>query len=131
MGAADPAPKWRSASVAAWYGTGDRGLEIVSDTAVWSPSGRPPVPLRGVLLRDPLEQCAPQALLGTGLDAAPRPVLAWVVQRWHLGVETHRQWSEPAIRRPTPTLLGLVSLVTLAAPEERAGRPGPVARAAW
>ena len=69
-------------------------------------------------------------------------VLAWFVQRWqievtfeearrHLGVETQRQWSEPAIRRTTPALLGLFSLVTLAAHHRFAGRPGRVPRAAW
>jgi hypothetical protein len=33
--------------------------------------------------------------------------------RRHLGVETQRQWSDPAIERTTPALLGLFSLVTL------------------
>jgi len=51
-------------------------------------------------------------------------VLRWFVQRWqvevtfrevrdHLGVETQRQWSDKAIARTTPCLLGLFSLVTL------------------
>ena len=35
--------------------------------------------------------------------------------RDHLGVETQRQWSEKAIARTTPCLLGLFSLVTLLA----------------
>jgi hypothetical protein len=33
----------------------------------------------------------------------------------HLGVETQRQWSEKAIARTTPMLLGLFSVVTLLA----------------
>lgn len=33
--------------------------------------------------------------------------------RRHLGFETQRQWSDMAIRRTTPALLGLFSLVTL------------------
>ena len=33
--------------------------------------------------------------------------------RRHLGVETQRQWSDLAILRTTPVLLGLFSLVTL------------------
>ena len=33
--------------------------------------------------------------------------------RDHLGVETQRQWSDKAIARTTPCLLGLFSLVTL------------------
>ena len=35
--------------------------------------------------------------------------------REHLGVETQRPWSEKAIARSTPFLLGLFSLVTLLA----------------
>ena len=67
---------------------------------------------------------ATQALLCTDLDAEPEQILRWFVLRWqiettfqearrHLGVETQRQWSELAIRRTTPVLLGLFSLVTL------------------
>jgi hypothetical protein len=33
--------------------------------------------------------------------------------RAHLGVETQRQWSDQAIARTTPVLLGLYSLVSL------------------
>jgi hypothetical protein len=140
--AADPATAWRCVTVAAWYGAGERRVEIASDTAVWYHSGMPPVPVRWVLIRDPLGPFAPQALLCTDPDAAPEPILAWFVRRWqlevtfaesrrHLGVETQRQWSEPAIRRTTPALLGLFSLVTLTAHQHFAGKPGPVPDAAW
>jgi hypothetical protein len=57
----------------------------------------------------------------------PLQVVRWFVQRWqlevtfrevrdHLGVETQRQWSDQAIARTTPCLLGLFSVVTLLAP---------------
>src|SRR3954462_12426059 len=66
----------------------------------------------------------PQAFLCTDLDADPVDVLRWFVRRWrvettfeearrHLGLETQRQWSDLAILRTTPALLGLISLVTL------------------
>ena len=42
--------------------------------------------------------------------------------RRHLGVETQRQWSELAIRRTTPALLGLFSLVALFAHQRRMAR---------
>jgi hypothetical protein len=53
-------------------------------------------------------------------------VIRWFVQRWqvevtfrevrdHLGVETQRQWSDRAVARATPCLLGLFSVVTLLA----------------
>ena len=51
--------------------------------------------------------------------------------RAHLGIETQRQWSDLAIRRATPTLLGLFSLVTLLAHQLLQGRDLPVRHAAW
>jgi hypothetical protein len=77
-----------------------------------------------VLIRDPQGKFATQALLCTDLQAAPGQILAWFVQRWqlevtfeearrHLGLETQHQWSDLAISRTTPTLLGLFSLVAL------------------
>jgi hypothetical protein len=46
-------------------------------------------------------------------------------------VETQRQWSELAILRTTPALLGLFSLVTLFAHHLLDGQPFPVRQAAW
>jgi hypothetical protein len=51
--------------------------------------------------------------------------------RAHLGVETQRQWSDLAILRTTPALLGLFSLVTLFAHALLHGQLLPVRRAAW
>ena len=51
--------------------------------------------------------------------------------RRHLGVETQRQCSELAIRRTTPALLGLFSLVTLFAHQRMAQSMEAVGRAAW
>ena len=50
-----PATPWTSITVP-WYDQTQRALEIASDTAVWYHSGLPPVPLRRVLVRDPLAQ---------------------------------------------------------------------------
>lgn len=77
-------------------------------------------------MRDPLGRFDPQALLCTDPAQDPVQILRWFVQRWqlevtfrevreHLGVETQRQWSDQAIARTTPCLLGLFSLVTLLA----------------
>ena len=54
--------------------------------------------------------------------------------REHLGVETQRQWSERAIARTTPALMGLFSLVTLLAHEhyrQQTTHPAPLCVAAW
>jgi hypothetical protein len=139
--AADPQTTWASLTIAHWYGRTERTVEVVTATAVWYHGGLPPVPLRWVLIRDPAGTFDPQALLCTDLAVAPEQILTWFVQRWqlevtfeevrrHLGVETQRQWSDLAIQRTTPVLLGLFSLVTvLAHPHLRA--TGCVRQAAW
>src|ERR671916_323028 len=101
-----------------------RVWEVASGTAVWYHPGLPVVPLRWVLIRDPHGAFEPQALLSTDLTVAPWQILEWFVLRWqlevtfeearaHLGIETQRQWSDLAILRTTPTLLGVFSLVTV------------------
>jgi hypothetical protein len=140
--AEDPSVVWRPVTGAEWYGDGERAVEVASKTAVWYHTGLPPVPLRWVLIRDPQGAFATQALLCTDLHADPERILSWFVLRWklevtfqevrrHLGVETQRQWSELAIRRTTPALLGLFSLVTLFAHQQMAQTAGAVRQAAW
>ena len=120
---ADPATPWRRVSIDGWYGQSTRRLDIVSGTALWHHPGRQ-VPIRWVLVRDPESEKEPQAFLCTDLNADPVDILRWFIRRWrvettfeevrrHLGLETQRQWSDLAILRTTPALLGLFSLVTL------------------
>ena len=61
-----PAVSWVEVS-AAWYDGTTRTVELTSQTAVWYRSGKPPVPLRWVLVRDPQGEFATQALLCTDL----------------------------------------------------------------
>lgn len=51
--------------------------------------------------------------------------------RQRLGFETQRHWSQRAIRRSTPALLGLFSLVTLFAHQHMAKDTNAVRRTAW
>ena len=119
-----------------------RALELTSQTAVWYRSGKPPVLIRWVLIRDPQGSFATQALLCTDPAADPTQILEWFVLRWqlevtfhevrtHLGVETQRQWSDLAIARTTPALLGLFSWTTLAAHALQKRRPMTQRKAAW
>src|ERR1700693_4038848 len=104
--------------------------QAVSSTAVWYHNGMPPAAIRWVLVRDPSGQRDPQASLCTDLGLEPTAILKCFVCRWriettfqeareHLGVETQRQWSDLAIARTTPALLGLFSLITLWAAEAK------------
>lgn len=133
---------WERVPITGWYGEGTKEIELASGTGVWHHPGLPLVPLRWVLVRDPLGRFDPQALLSTDLALSAQQVVGYFVRRWqvevtfeetrrHLGVETQRQWSDLAIARTTPILLGLFSLVTLLA--TRLVRDGrlPVRTAAW
>ena len=138
----DPKTEWVSCTVPDWYGQGQREIELTSDTAVWYHSGKPPVPIRWVLIRDPKGRFETRALLCSDVQATPLQIVKWFVLRWqvevtfqesraHLGVETQRQWSDLAIARTTPALLGLFSLVTLLAHGLASRGQLPVRGAAW
>ena len=111
------------------------------ERGLWYRPGSKIVPLRWVLVRDPSGVRPIQAFFSTDTDLSPEDILAFFVRRWqmevtfaevraHLGVETQRQWSELAILRTTPILLGLYSLITLWATEPLSKGTAPYA-AAW
>jgi hypothetical protein len=140
--AEDPATVWEPTTIENWYGSEQRTVEVASATAVWYSTGLFAVPVRWVLIRDPKGEFKTQALLCTDLEADPRKILRWFVMRWqlevtyqemrrHLGFETQRQWSELAIQRTTPALLGLFSLVTLFAHRRMVQAAGVLRQAAW
>ena len=140
--AKDPNTVWKPTKIANWYGSGERIVEIASATAVWYSTGLFAVPVRWVLISDPRGEFKTQALLCTDLEADPKKILCWFVMRWqlevtfqemrrHLGFETQRQWSDMAIQRTTPALLGVFSLITLFAHDWMAQAAGAFRRAAW
>lgn len=133
---------WQRVTLNNWYGEGTREVDIVSNTAVWYHTGKPALPIRWVLIRDPKGTFKAQALLCTDPNVRPVQILEWFVMRWqtevtfhevrtHLGVETQRQWSDMAIARTTPSLLGLFSLITLLADRSVTQCRLPVRQTAW
>ena len=119
----DPRTIWQKAWVK-WYGQGQQQIEWCSGTALWYRGGQTPLPIRWVLTRDPQGQRDARTYLSTdqrpfGLSIVLDFMKRWPVEvtfeepRAHLGAETRRQWSDLAIERTTPCLLGLYSLVTL------------------
>ncbi len=138
----DPQTVWHRVVVSHWYGQGSYEVELTSHTAVWYHTGMPVVPLRWVLVRDPSGKLDPKAFLCTDQAAGALEILSWFVRRWsvevtfeevraHLGVETQRQWSDRAIARTTPCLLGLFSLVTVMATHLHRDQELSVRQAAW
>ena len=122
----DPHTVWTRLKVN-WYGGQKKEIEYCSGTSVWHRVGFSPVPIRWVMVRYQ-EKNKPKhaAFFCSGQTASAQQVIEWFVQRWnievtfeevraHLGFETQRQWSDKAIARTTPALLGLFSLVVLMA----------------
>lgn len=131
-----------SETALAWYARTTKTVRLASGKALWYHNGLPPVSIRWVLITDVAGKFEPQALLCTDVNASTKQIVEWFVLRWqlevtfeearaHLGIETQRQWSELAILRTTPCLLGLFSLVTLFAHHLLQGQELLPRQAAW
>jgi hypothetical protein len=139
----DPTTVWTRQTIR-WYGGKQRQVEWVSGTALWqTPSEKKsPLPIRWVLVRDPLGKFKAAAFCCTDLTVSAEQIIAWYVLRWnvevtfedcraHLGLETQRQWSDRAIARTTPILLSLYAVVVLLAHHLTAQQPLPTRSAVW
>ena len=137
----DPTTVWRTIRIP-WYGGVMRTLEITSGKALWYTPGEKPLPIAWVLAHDALGKLEDAAFLCTDLDVSPQQILCWYVMRWnlevtfedaraHLGLETQRQWSDRAIARTTPALLGLYALIVLLAHHLLQRKPLPIRTTAW
>ena len=139
----DPFTQWQRIAIRSYGGT-LKTLDIVTGTSLWHTDGLDPLPITWVLVRDPLGKFLPTAFFSTTLSFSPQQILSCFIMRWslevtfqeshaHLGLETQRQWSDLAIQRTTPALLGIFSLTTLIAFRLTSdlGLPLPVRNAAW
>lgn len=138
---ADPKTAWSRVAVR-WYDGAGRQLELASGTAVWHHNGMEPLPIRRVLTRDPAGRLEPRAYFSTRPEDEAATIAAEFVRRWpievsfeearaHLGVETQRQWSDRAIERETPCLLGLYSVVALIGEVLHRASPIAIRTASW
>lgn len=138
--AKDDSQNWQTSEVP-WYGGKTKVLKILTGVNLWYTAGEKPLPVRWVLTFDPEKDHA-EAFFSTNLKARPVDIIHQFVLRWnievtfeearaHLGFETQRQWSERAIARTTPLLLGLFSLVCLFAKEMIQHGSLPVISTAW
>src|SRR4051794_30609553 len=128
--AARKTTKWVRMTVPGWRtkdGKAEREVDVATGTALWSAQGKT-MPVRWVLTRDPAARAEPRVFVCSDPAQSALQILTWYAMRWvveptfqearrHLGFETQRQWSDLAIHRTTPLLLGLFSLVTLWAAE--------------
>jgi hypothetical protein len=137
----DPKTEWLRVQVK-WYDGTERVVEVTSDTGVWYRIGLPVLPVRWVLTRDPDGKLEPKAYFCTDQSQSPVEVVGSFIKRWtievtfeesraHLGVETQRQWSDLAIERSTPCLLGMFSMVALFGSALHPDGKVPVQQTAW
>jgi DDE superfamily endonuclease len=137
----DPQTVWQRLT-RDWYGEGQQAVELCTGTACWYRFGSIPLPIRWVLTRDPAGKRPAKALFSTDQTQSAEEIVADFMKRWsleatfeegraHLGIETQRQWSDLAIERTTPLLLGLYSLVTLFGHELAPEGLLPFKRATW
>lgn len=108
-----------------WYGRILKNVKLASGVALWYKAGEKPIKIRWVMVCDP-ETNRTEAFFSTDINLSPETIVEYFVLRWnievtfeearaHLGVETQRQWSELAIKRTTPVLFGLFSIICLIA----------------
>lgn len=137
----DPATAWRAVELT-WYDGSARRLELATGTALWYHSGATPLAIRWVLTRDPKGVIEPRGYFSTEPTDEAEAIVAEFLKRWpiettfeesraQLGVETQRQWSDMAIERETPCLLGLYSVVALLAHALHPDGAVPVRATAW
>lgn len=132
---------WRFVELA-WYAGRKKSFEIFSFVCMWAPGGCNALPIRCVLVRDPGGKIPSIPLLCTDVSVTAEQVIELYVERWnievtfeemraHMGMETQRQWSDGAIARTTPTLMGIFSMVCLMAYRMQKGDKIPVAKTSW
>lgn len=121
----DPDQDWRETHVK-WYGGAAKRIRFLTGVCLWHTPGQKPVLIRWVLVVDLDGKCKPEAFFSTDTQLTPIQIVEYFVLRWgvevtfqesrrHLGVETQRQWTDKAIARSTPALMGLFSIVCLIA----------------
>ncbi|HEY8459119.1 MAG TPA: transposase [Blastocatellia bacterium] len=82
----NPKTKWTKIKVDHWYGGQKREVEVYAETAVWRCCRNMPVPICWALIRDPLGEFGPQALLSTNLGHTTLRMLSWFIRRWRMAL---------------------------------------------
>ena len=114
----------RSRLTVAWYGGGQRRIEVVSDTGQWYKNGEGLVPVRWAFVHDGTGTHRDEYFFTTDLEMTPRIIVETFTGRWsiettfqemraYLGLETTCGRTENTVLRTAPCLFGLFSLIAL------------------
>ena len=122
----DPTQIWLKGTVK-WYGKIDKEVEYLSGKCLWLRTEKQSAPIRWIIIKDPKGEYDPcvifETLLDGDLDSIELTIEEFVDRssievtfqevNSHLGFGTQRQWSNKAIERTTPCLLGIFSIVCI------------------
>ncbi|QBQ55051.1 hypothetical protein E3U44_11405 [Nitrosococcus wardiae] len=125
--AKDAGQNWTESGITG-YGGKKKSIKYLTGVNLWYKAGEVPLPVRWVLVIDPDNPERPEAFFSTDTEMSPEQIVEHFVLRWnievtfeksraHMGIETQRQWSDKAIGRTTPVLMGLYSLACVIAKE--------------
>jgi hypothetical protein len=116
----------RHSDTIAWYGSSQRRLTHVDNTALWySALSGQVTPIRWVCcLADPASKMEQAYFYSTDTTLSPQRIIELYAMRWNievtfeesralLGLETTRHWCKNSVLRVTPMLLGLFTAVSL------------------
>jgi hypothetical protein len=108
----------------AWYGGGERRIEVLSGVGHWFKNGEGLVPVRWVFVHDCTGTHRDEYFFTTEGTMTPREIVETFTGRWsiettfqemraYLGLETTRGRTEKTVLRMAPCLFGLFSVVAL------------------
>jgi len=114
---------WAEAEITGYDGK-NKKVRFLTNTSLWGVDCFEPIAIKWVLVVDPEGDMDPLPLMSTDVTLTAHEIIQMYVDRWglevtfqevreHLGVETQRQWSDRAIARTTPVLMGLYSVICL------------------
>ncbi len=114
----------RTRLTAAWYGGGQRRIEVVSGVGHWFKNGEGLVPIRWVFVHDLGGTHRDEYFFTTDPAMAPRTIVETYTRRGsiettfqemraYLGLETTRGRTEKTVLRAAPCLFGLFSVIVL------------------
>lgn len=124
-----------------WYKDTRKKVRLLTGTNLWYTPKYKPLSIRWVIVQD-VESGKFQAFFSTDITLSATTIVEYFVLRWniettfeevrlHLGVETQRQWSDTAINRTTPMLMGLFSLTCIMAYKLTNGTKLPAISTSW
>ena len=133
---------WRQVRFSQWYNQKNKLMLVTSGTAIWYRAGKPAVPIKWVIVRDPDDKMDPFVIACTDLELSSIQIVEHYLKRWNvevtfeevraqLGVETQRQWSDLSIARTTPALMALFSIATIWADWLKSQNQLTVFQTAW